>query len=419
MTLFDIAAILLCLSAVFGYINHRYLRLPPTIGLMVIAMASSLSVVVVDLIVPALQVGPRVSEALAQIDFHKALMHGMLSFLLFAGALHVDFSALASRKWAISLMATGGVLMSTFIVGASMWYVLQLFGIAIPFMWALVFGALISPTDPVAVLGILKTIKVPKRLEAIIAGESLFNDGVGVVVFTIVLALALGGEQATLGLAGVVGLFVSEALGGAVLGMVVGYLAYRALRTIDEYILEVVISLALVMVTYAIALRAHLSGPIAVVVAGLFIGNHGVRFAMSEKTRERLFDFWELIDEILNSVLFLLIGLEVLLLRFDTGYLAAALLAIPIALAARLISVSIPILLLSRRDKFTQGAVPVLVWGGLRGGISVALAFSLPENEIKPLILAVTYSVVVFSIVVQGLTVKAVVAKMVQPATNT
>lgn len=419
MTLFDIAAILLCLSAVFGYVNHHYLRLPPTIGLMVIAMASSLSVVVIDMIVPALQVGPRVSEALAQIDFHKALMHGMLSFLLFAGALHVDFSALASRKWAISLMATGGVLMSTFIVGASMWYVLQLLGIAIPFMWALVFGALISPTDPVAVLGILKTIKVPKRLEAIIAGESLFNDGVGVVIFTIVLALALRGEQATLELAGVVGLFVSEALGGVVLGMVVGYLAYRALRTIDEYILEVVISLALVMVTYAIALRAHLSGPIAVVVAGLFIGNHGVRFAMSEKTRERLFDFWELIDEILNSVLFLLIGLEVMLLRFDTGYLAAALLAIPIALAARLISVSIPILLLSRRDKFTQGAVPVLVWGGLRGGISVALAFSLPENEIKPLILAITYSVVVFSIVVQGLTVKAVVAKMVQPATDT
>ncbi len=419
MTLFDIAAILLCLSAVFGYINHHYLRLPPTIGLMVIAMASSLAVVVIDLIVPAMQVGPRVSEALAQIDFHKALMHGMLSFLLFAGALHVDFSALASRKWAISLMATGGVLMSTFIVGASMWYVLQLFGIAIPFMWALVFGALISPTDPVAVLGILKTIKVPKRLEAIIAGESLFNDGVGVVIFTIVLALALRGEQATLELAGVVGLFVSEALGGVVLGMVVGYLAYRALRTIDEYILEVIISLALVMVTYAIALRAHLSGPIAVVVAGLFIGNHGVRFAMSEKTRERLFDFWELIDEILNSVLFLLIGLEVMLLRFDTGYLAAALLAIPIALAARLISVSIPILLLSRRDKFTQGAVPVLVWGGLRGGISVALAFSLPENEIKPLILAITYSVVVFSIVVQGLTVKAVVAKMVQPATDT
>ena len=419
MTLFDIAAILLCLSAVFGYINHRYLHLPHTIGLLVIAMASSLTIVIADLIVPTVHIGPRISDALIQIDFHKALMHGMLSFLLFAGALHVDFSELASRKWAISLMATVGVVLSTFVVGASMWYVLRLLGIPIPFLWALVFGALISPTDPVAVLGILKTIKVPKSLEAKIAGESLFNDGVGVVVFTIVVAIAVGGEHGTLGPIDVVELFAREALGGAVLGIVAGYLAYRALRAIDEYVLEVVMSLALVMITYAIALRIHISGPIAVVVAGLFIGNHGARFAMSEKTRNRLFDFWELIDEILNSLLFLLIGLEVLLLRFDAAYAGAALLAIPIALGARLISVSIPILLLSIRDKFTKGAVPVLVWGGLRGGISVALAFSLPENDMKALILAVTYSVVVFSIVVQGLTVKAVVAKMVQPGANT
>lgn len=414
MSLFDIAAILLCLSAVFGFINHRYLHLPRTIGLVVIAMASSLTIVLVDLIVPTIHMAPRISDALIQIDFHKALMHGMLSFLLFAGALHVDFSDLASRKWAISLMATGGVLMSTLIIGASMWYVLQLFAIPIPFIWALVFGALISPTDPVAVLGILKTIKVPKSLEAKIAGESLFNDGVGVVLFTIMLAIALGGEQGTVGLIEVVHLFVREAMGGVLLGIMAGYLAYRALRAIDEYILEVLMTLALVMVTYAIALRTHSSGPIAVVVAGLFIGNHGARFAMSEKTRDRLFDFWELIDEILNSVLFLLIGLEVLVLRFNPDYIAAALLAIPIALLARLISVSIPILLLSLRDKYTKGAVPVLVWGGLRGGISVALAFSLPENDMKALILAVTYSVVVFSIVVQGLTVKAVVAKMVR-----
>ena len=414
MTLFDIAAILLCLSAVFGYVNHRYLHLPPSIGLVVIAMASSLVIVVVDLIVPSLLIAPRISDALVQIDFHKALMHGMLSFLLFAGALHVDFSELASRKWAISLMATVGVLISTFTIGASMWYVLALLGIPLPFIWALVFGALISPTDPVAVLGILKTIKVPKSLEAKIAGESLFNDGVGVVVFTIVLALALRGEHGTVGPIEVVELFAREALGGAVLGIVAGYLAYRALRAIDEYILEIVISLALVMVAYAIALRTHISGPIAVVVAGLFIGNHGARFAMSEKTRERLFDFWELIDAILNSVLFLLIGLEVLVLRFNTSYVEAALLAIPIALLARFISVSIPILLLSIRKRFTKGAVPVLVWGGLRGGISVALAFSLPENEMKPLILAVTYSVVVFSIVVQGLTVKSLVARMVR-----
>lgn len=418
MTLFDIAASLLCLSAVIGYLNHRYLQLPHTIGIMVIAMASSLTIVVMDLLLPSLLVGPRVSELLSQVDFHQTLMHGMLSFLLFAGALHVDFSDLASRKWAISLMATVGVLLSTVIVGTAMWSVLRLFGISIPFVWTLVFGALISPTDPIAVLGILKTIRVPKSLEAKIAGESLFNDGVGVVVFTITVAIAVSSEQGMLGPIEVAELFASEVLGGALLGMLAGYIAYRAMRVIDAYVLEVVMSLALVMVTYAIALHVHVSGPLAVVVAGLFIGNHGAQFAMSEKTRDRLFDFWELIDEILNSLLFLLIGLEVLVVRFNANYLGAALLAIPITLLARLVSVSIPILLLSIRRRFTKGAVPVLVWGGLRGGISVALAFSLPENEVKPLILAITYSVVVFSIVVQGLTVKAVVAKLVKPEAN-
>ena len=347
MTLFDIAAILLCLSAVIGYVNHRYLHLPHTIGIMVIAMASSLMIVVVDLLLPSLLVGPRVSEVLGQVDFHQALMHGMLSFLLFAGALHVDFSDLASRKWAISLMATVGVLLSTVIVGTAMWSVLRLFGISIPFVWTLVFGALISPTDPIAVLGILKTIRVPKSLEAKIAGESLFNDGVGVVVFTITVAIAVSSEQGMLGPIEVVELFASEVLGGALLGMLAGYIAYRAMRVIDEYVLEVVMSLALVMVTYAIALHVHVSGPLAVVVAGLFIGNHGAQFAMSEKTRDRLFDFWELIDEILNSLLFLLIGLEVLVVRFNANYLGAALLAIPITLLARLVSVSIPIFLCS------------------------------------------------------------------------
>jgi CPA1 family monovalent cation:H+ antiporter len=418
VTLFEIAAILLCLAALFGYVNRRFLRLPNTIGLVLIAMATSLTLVVVDLIFPALHMSQGISETLSQIDFHQALMGGMLSFLLFAGALHVDFSELASRKWVISLMATVGVLLSTFIVGGAMWLVLDLFGLSIPFIWALLFGALISPTDPVAVLGILKTVKVPKSLEAKIAGESLFNDGVGVVVFTIVLALAVRGPHGPVGPMTVVELFATEALGGALLGIGVGYLAYRAMRAIDDYTLEILTTLALVTVTYAIALRSHLSGPIAVVVAGLFIGNHGAQFAMSEKTRTRLFDFWELVDEILNSVLFLLIGLEVLALRFNADYVVAALLAIPIALLARLISVSVPILLLSVRTQFTRGAVPVLVWGGLRGGISVALAFSLPENEFKPLILTITYSVVVFSIVVQGLTVSRVVERMVHPASD-
>lgn len=413
LTLFDIAAILLCLSAVFGYLNHRYLRLPPTIGLVVIAMASSLAIVALDLIVPSLRVSALVSDALAQVDFHEALMYGMLSFLLFAGALHVDLSDLMSRKWAISLMATVGVLLSTFIVGFLLWLALRLLGTEVPLRWTLVFGALISPTDPVAVLGILKTIRVPKSLEAKIAGESLFNDGVGVVVFTILLAIAVGGEQGEVSATEIAGLFVGEAIGGAVLGIVAGYIAYRAMHAIDEYSLEILITLALVMIVYSTAVHLHTSGPIAVVVAGLFIGNHGVKFAMSETTRTHLLNFWSLIDEILNSVLFLLIGLEVLIVRFNLGYVGAALLAIPIVLLARTISVSLPIFLLSFRGRFTRGALPVLVWGGLRGGISVALAFSLPENQWKPLVLAVTYSVVVFSIVVQGLTIRAVVTRMV------
>jgi monovalent cation:H+ antiporter, CPA1 family len=413
MTIFDIAAVLIGLSAFFGFLNHRYLHLPHTIGLVIIALISSLMIVLFDLLVPSVHIGQLVSDMFAQIDFHEALMNGMLSFLLFAGALHVNLGDLADRKWAISLMATIGVLISTFLVGGLLWWTMALFGLSIPFVWALVFGALISPTDPVAVLSIMKTVDVPKSLETKIAGESLFNDGVGVVVFTIVLAIAVGGEQGGIGVADVVELFVVEALGGALLGIVAGYLAFRAMRTIDEYSLEVLISLGLVMVTYAVAHALHLSGPIAMVVAGLLIGNHGVQFAMSETTRDHLLKFWTLTDEILNSILFLLIGLEVLVMRFNVAFVEAALMAIPIVLLARFISVSGPILLLSIRQTFTKGAIPALVWCGLRGGISVALAFSLPENEHKPLLLTITYSVVVFSIIVQGLTVKPFMERVV------
>ncbi len=412
MTIFDIGAVLIGLSALFGFINHRFLRLPHNIGLVVIALISSLALVGLDLILPNVHIGADVSGVLSEIDFNEALMNGMLCFLLFAGALHVDFSEMASYKWPITLMATLGVLVSTFIVGGLMWLGLQLFHIALPFVWALVFGALISPTDPVAVLGLLKTVKVPKSLEAKIAGESLFNDGVGVVVFSIVLAIAIGSEQGTVGPLEVLELFVLETGGGAILGLIGGYVAYRAMRGIDDYALEVLISLALVMVTYSIAHAIHLSGPIAVVIAGLFIGNHGIRFAMSNTTRDHLVKFWTLGDEILNSVLFLLIGLEVLVMRFNTSLIEAALLAIPIVILARSASVFLPILLPAIRRTYTRGAIPVLIWGGLRGGISVALAFALPDNEYKSLVLTVTYSVVVFSIIVQGLTVKPLVSKM-------
>jgi CPA1 family monovalent cation:H+ antiporter len=414
-SIFDLLAVLLGLVALFGYINHKLLGLPHSIGLMVIALAAALVLIVVELLFPASDFDGPVTAALAQIDFDKTLLNGMLSFLLFAGALHVDLHSLRERLAAITAMATLGVLLSTFVVGTLSWYVFGLIGLDIPFIWALAFGALISPTDPVAVLGMLKTIKVPESVEAKIAGESLFNDGVGVVVFLIVVAIAAGGPEAEVGPLEVARLFAQEALGGALLGAAAGYITFRALATLDEYALEVMLTLALVTVTYALAQALHVSGPIAVVIAGIFIGNHGVTHAMSDRTRRYLLDFWELLDEILNSLLFLVIGLEVLVIRVDIVSAEAALLAIPIVLLARFIGVSVPLSLLSLKQSFTKGAIPVLVWGGLRGGISVALALSLPEGPEKGPILAVTYAVVVFSIVIQGLTFRRVVNRALKP----
>jgi len=414
MTIFDIAAVLLGLSALFGFLNHRFLRLPHTIGLVVIALVSSGAVVLIDLVFPTLGIALTVTGTLSQIDFYKTVMHGMLSVLLFAGAVHVNFSDLAARKWAIGLLATAGLLTSTVLVGTVLWLVIAAFSEPIPFIWALLLGALISPTDPVAVLGILKTVSIPDSLKAKIAGESLFNDGVGVVVFTIVLAVAVGGDGGNVGVSDVAILFVVEAGGGALLGIVAGYLAYRAMRSIDEPNLEVLITLALVLCTYSLAIHLKLSGPLAVVIAGLFIGNHGARFAMSEKTRTNVFQFWEVSDEIFNSVLFLLIGLEVLVVSFRPDLVGVALLAIPIVLIIRWISVAIPISALKFGGEFSDGAITILTWGGLRGGISVALALSLPDNEYKAPILTITYAVVVFSIIFQGLTMKAVVARFIK-----
>jgi CPA1 family monovalent cation:H+ antiporter len=417
MNIFDVAAILVGLSALFGYVNYRFLKLPHTIGLVVVAMAASISLVILDMFLPRMQAGQHLIDVLSQIDFHKALMHGFLSFLLFTGALHVDFTALASRKWVITLMATVGVTLSTFIIGGAVWVMAELTGLNLPFLWALVFGALISPTDPVAVLGLFRTVKVPASLEAKVAGESLFNDGVGVVVFTVVVAIAISssGNGATLGVGDVAQLFLKEAVGGAVLGLIAGYVGYRAMYQVDDYNLEILISLAVVMLSYSAAIALHMSGPIAVVIAGLLIGNRGVKYAMSETTRSYLTRFWTLLDEVLNSVLFLMIGLEVIVVAGGVGNAwPLALLAIPITLGARFISVSIPVLMLSRSKTFTKGAIPVLTWGGLRGGIAVALALSLPENEFKSTILAVTYAVVLFSIIVQGLTVKSLVERVVR-----
>ncbi len=414
MTLLDILAILLGLSALFGYVNHRLLKLPQSIGLVVIALVASAAILTIDIVAPGLKIGATVRDVLIDIDFHEALMEGFLSALLFAGAVHIDLSEIAARKWAITLMATVGVLISTFLVGGAIWSVARFLEFDLPFIWALVFGALISPTDPVAVLGILKTVHVPPLLSAKIAGESLFNDGVGVVIFTIMVALAAGAGHGAgeLGPLQVAGLFIAEAFGGAALGLVCGLVAFLLMYSLDERNLEIMITLALVTGAYTAALHLHVSGPIAMVVSGLLIGNQGARLAMSEKTRRHVFEFWELTDEILNSVLFLLIGLEVLVIRPSPEHAGLALAAIPIVLAARWISVSVPIGLMAIRERFTRGAIRILTWGGLRGGISVALALSLPAVAYKAPILTATYAVVVFSIIVQGLTMEPLVRRI-------
>ncbi|MGI9206277.1 MAG: cation:proton antiporter [Woeseiaceae bacterium] len=411
MNVFEIGAVLIGLSALFGFVNHRFLKLPHTIGLVLIALAASLVIVAIELFSPNTEIAGQITGMLNQIDFHDAVMNGMLSFLLFAGALHVDFSVFKSQSRAIALMATVGILISTFFIGGVTWWLLGLFDIEMPFIWALVFGALISPTDPVAVLGLFKTVEVPKSLEAKMAGESLFNDGVGVVVFAVVVAIATGGvghggEMSALTIAE---LFLTEAVGGAVLGFIAGYIGYRAMYEIDEHNLEVLITLALVMVTYVVALKLHMSGPIAMVVAGLLIGNKGMKFAVSDKTKDYVQKFWSLLDEILNSVLFLLIGLEVLIVAQRADHVGVALLLIPVTLIARWFAVFVPISILSPWQTFAKGAIPILTWGGLRGGIAVALALSLPNNEYKPTILTITYAVVLFSIIVQGLTIKKLV----------
>jgi CPA1 family monovalent cation:H+ antiporter len=379
------------------------------------ALLASIMLLVLEKIFPALGITTTLQSAIAQIDFNATVMEGMLAFLLFAGALHVDFSYLRTQAWAIGLMASIGVITSTFIVGFGLFFIAPIIGFEIPLIWALVFGALISPTDPVAVLSLLKSINVPHALEAKIAGESLFNDGVGVVVFAIMVTIATSQAGTEVTAMQIGELFVVEAIGGAVLGLITGWIAYKAMATMDEHMLEILLTVGIVAATYAIALRLHLSGPIAVVIAGLLIGNRGANLAMSDHTRSTMFGFWELIDEILNSVLFLLIGLEVLVIALDPSFAWLAILTIPLVLSARLIAVSIPILALSLRQTFTAGAIPVLTWGGLRGGISVALVLSLPDIPEKPVLLACTYAVVLFSIIVQGLTVKRVVNATVDP----
>ena len=401
MSLFHIIAILLTASAVFSYINYRLLRLPTTIGIMLIALVFSL---LLNLLGPlGIEIEHEVQVMLDSIAFDDTLLHGMLSFLLFAGALHVDLSELSRQRGVIITLATAGVVGATFIIGGLSWYAFGLAGLDIPFIYCLLFGALISPTDPIAVLGILKQSNAPKSLEAKITGESLFNDGMAVVVFLVLLRFATGDPETSA--ADVLVLFSQEAIGGILFGLGTGGITYWMLKSVDNYQVEVLLTLALVTGGYALAEVLHLSAPIAIVCAGLLIGNHGRTLAMSEKTRGHLDTFWELIDEVLNAVLFVLIGLEVLTLVLLREYLLAGLMAIPIVLLARFITVGIPITVMRRFRNFTPKAIQILTWGGLRGGISVALALSLPASEMRDALVVITYAVVIFSILVQGLTI--------------
>ncbi|HED17851.1 MAG TPA: sodium:proton antiporter [Gammaproteobacteria bacterium] len=399
-------AILITAAALFSYLNQRFIHLPATIGLMVIALGVSVTLVLLGMLGwPTLHL--EAEAFLRGIDFHETLMQGMLSFLLFAAALHVNLSDLRDQKWIIALLATVGVLTSTFLVGGLTYWLMGLLGLYLPFIYCLIFGALISPTDPIAVLGILKTTHAPKSLKTKITGESLFNDGVGLVIFLVLVGIAADNQPFTAG--SVAWMFLTEAVGGITFGLIIGSISYFLLRSINNYSVEVLITLALVTGGYALASALDLSGPIAMVVAGLLIGNHGRRSAMSELTRLHIDTFWELVDELLNAVLFLLIGLEVLVLSFKIAYFQAALILIPAVLLARFISVSAPVLLLSRIRTFSPGVIPIMTWGGLRGGISVAMALSLPLGPEREVILAVTYLIVVFSITVQGLTIGRVI----------
>jgi CPA1 family monovalent cation:H+ antiporter len=405
MTVFEAAASLVTLAAILSYLNYKLLKLPPAIGLMALSLAGSLVLVLVGLAVPAVE--RRATALVHRIDLTQAFLQGMLGFMLFAGSLHIKLDELSARKWAVLVLSTIGVVISTAVVGLLSWGLLNVAGVEARLVYCLLFGALISPTDPIAVLAILRQAGVPKDTEITIAGESLFNDGVGVVVFLGLLEVATGdGGFDPLHLAG---LFLQEAVGGAALGFVLGWVVYRMLRSVDNYQVEVLLSLALAGGGYALVNALHMSGPIAMVVAGVLIGNLGRAFAMSDTTVEHLDTFWELLDEMLNAVLFVLLGVEVLALSFTGTYLAVGLAAVPLVLFARLVSVAGPVAV--RRRRFPRHTVRLLTWGGLRGGISVALALSLPREVNgepvveRDVILAMTYVVVVFSILVQGLTV--------------
>ena len=408
MGVYHIISILIFLTAVFAYVNDRLIKWPPTIGIMVIALLSSILLAILGNLIPGIS-----SKALllvSNINFEQVLMKIMLSFLLFAGALHIDANRLKKEFWPVMLMATAGTFISTFLVSIMAYYLFILFGLQIPYTYCLLFGALISPTDPIAVMGILKQAGIPKTLEMKIAGESLFNDGVGVVVFLTIFEVAVNGiDKFSVGNTAV--LFLKEAVGGILFGAVLGYLAHLLIKSIDNYRVEVLITLTVVMCGYSVADYFHLSGPLAIIIAGIIMGTKGKIDGLSETSRDYLGKFWDLTDEIFNAILFLLIGLEMLVIKVNPTIVIIGGVMIIVVLLARLLCVALPVMFLKIWMKFENNAILMLTWGGLRGGLSVAMALSIPEAMHRDEFVLITYIIVVFSIIVQGLTIGTLARK--------
>ncbi len=407
MNIQEVISITIVLAAVFAYLNNRFIKWPPTIGIMTLSLSSSILLAVIG----HSFISKKALQLVSAIDFHDVLMNFMLSFLLFAGAIQIDAAKLKKERWAVLLLATLGILISTFVIGWMVWLLFGLFQQAVPFLYCLMFGALISPTDPIAVLAILKEADIPSSLEIKISGESLFNDGVAVVVFMTITEVARGGGD--LSVLSVSKLFLQEAGGGLLFGGLLGYIGYKALESIDDYKVEVLITIALVMGGYFIAGILHISGPLAMVVAGIITGNKVREGILSSISRDYLGKFWELIDEILNAVLFLFIGLEMLIIHTDLTIIWIGLICIFITLMARWVSVSIPVSLLSYKIRFERHVITILTWGGLRGGLSVAMALSLGTSMYRDEFVLITYIVVVFSIIVQGLSIGPLTKKLI------
>ena len=408
MTVYTLGAIIITLAVFISYINHRFIKMQPTIAIMGGALLISLALIILGQF-GFTRIEHHVMQVLSKIDFHSLLIDGMLSFLLFAGALTVDISHLKNQKWEVGVLASMSTIASAILVGTLSYYLLQLFGFHLSFIYCMLFGALISPTDPIAVLATFRQVGAPHALDVTVSGESLFNDGVGIVIFLTIYQLAFHGGGAPITWESVSLLFLQQAIGGMLYGLLIGFLAYYLIKPIDDHRIVILITLLIVTGGYALAQALDISGPLAMVVAGIIIGNRGRTICMNEKTRESLDNFWELIDEVLNAVLFLLIGLELLVIHFHLNYLLAALSTIPLVLLVRWLTVAFPMSIFKLKRKYTPKFTTILVWGGLRGGLAVALALALPPSKERELILAMTYAVVAFAILVQGSTVKSLV----------